>query len=163
MVAVNETFFVADVRRFYLANALEKRATRTELTREKNVENRRYLVVARRVGKPTFRVFSSTEIRRRNGKRRRLDRRRDDDSASARRAGNRRAVVKQSPDVGAERFIVNLRKRVQLFLQKCKNFAFTLVLRTTEPRFRTTRLLFLYFFRHLSPTSAPFLVAFERF
>ena len=100
------------------------RTGRNETRRTKNEENRRYLVVARRVGKPTFRVFSSTrnplrnerrktKIGEGNGKRRRLDRRRDDDSASARRAGNRRAVVKRSPDVGAERFIVNLRKRVQ--------------------------------------------------
>jgi hypothetical protein len=61
VVAVNETFFVADVRRF--ASATEKNNSarpergRDETRRTKNVKNRRYLVVARRVGKPTFRFF----------------------------------------------------------------------------------------------------------
>lgn len=123
MVAVNETFFVADVRRFSLADALEERLDDGALS-EKALKivgisslrdasaNRRFAFF------PRLDVRLENERAKRkigegNGKRRRLDRRRDDDSASARQAGNRRAVVKQSPDVGAERFIVNLRKRVQ--------------------------------------------------
>lgn len=98
-----------------------------------------------------------------NGKRRRLDRRRDDDSASARRAGNRRAVVKRSPDVGAERFIVNLRKMVQLFLQKCRKFALTAFYEPSEPRPATGAILFLYLFRQAGPGERSFFDAFRRF
>jgi len=104
-----------------------------------------------------------TKIGEGNGKRRRLDRRRDDDSASARRAVNRRAVVKRSPDVGAERFIVNLRKRVQLFLQKCKNFALTAFCKPPNRVRRRARFIFFIYFGNRAPSSALFLTRFGVF
>jgi hypothetical protein len=69
MVAVNETFFVADVRRFSLADA--QRAARRRGVERKSVENRRYFVVARRVGNRRFAFFPRLEIAPQNKSRKR--------------------------------------------------------------------------------------------
>jgi hypothetical protein len=48
-------------------------------------------------------------------------------------------------------------------LQKCENFAFTRILRATEPRSQRRGSFFFTFFGYSRPPSALFLVAFGRF